>query len=382
LTLKILQLADHSEILSGGAVQMLVLARGLQQLGHDVTCVFSSEPSPNEHTLRAVTDAGLRLERFPMNKKDVSQELRDFVVRERFDVIHTHRASYKVLLRSCKDIELPAVVVNRGHSRPVRDGELEKLFHPAVKGMVVVAGHIKDVLVAGGVPADRVEVVYGSFLGERFHLGVDGSAVRRELQGGEPADTKLVGIIAKLSHYKSHDVFLEAAARVLLDYPAVRFAIIGPDPGGVREKLEAIALDLERSFGVPLARKITITGARQDIPEVLQALDVSVSASATPYEGLSGSMRESLAMARPVVCTDVGGNRELVRDGETGLLIPPGDARALAHAILYLLRHPENARALGDNGYRLVQEHFSNEARALTIEALYRRLLAGAPAAP
>jgi glycosyltransferase involved in cell wall biosynthesis len=248
--------------------------------------------------------------------------------------------------------------------------------------MVVVAGHIKDVLVAGGVPAERIEVVYGSFLGERFHLGVDGTAVRHELQGGEPADTKLVGIIAKLSHYKSHDVFLEAAARVLLDYPAVRFAIVGPDPGGVREKLEALALDLERSFGVPLAGRITITGPRQDIPQVLQALDVSVSASATPYEGLSGSMRESLAMARPVVCTDVGGNRELVRDGETGLLVPPGDARALAHAILYLLRHPENARTLGDNGRRLVQERFSNEARARTIEALYRRLLAEAPTAP
>jgi glycosyltransferase involved in cell wall biosynthesis len=114
----------------------------------------------------------------------------------------------------------------------------------------------------------------------------------------------------------------------------------------------------------------------------LAALDVSVSASATPWEGLSGVMRESLAMARPVVCTDVGGNRELVRDGETGRLVAPGDAAALAAAILELLADRELARRLGDNGRRLAEQRFSNAARARTMEALYRRLLAEAHAAP
>jgi hypothetical protein len=67
-------------------------------------------------------------------------------LRERFDVIHTHRASYKVLLRSCSDVELPPVVVNRGQSRPIRDAERRKMLHPAVRAHVVVADHIRGVL--------------------------------------------------------------------------------------------------------------------------------------------------------------------------------------------------------------------------------------------
>ncbi|MFQ5600647.1 MAG: glycosyltransferase family 4 protein [Candidatus Krumholzibacteriia bacterium] len=379
--LKVLQLADHSEIISGGAVQMLLLAGGLRERGHDVTCVFNGAPSPLEHTLRQVEEAGARLVRFPMHKKSRSAELRDFVARERFDVIHTHRASWKVLLRSCGDLELPVVVVKRGHSRPVRARELQRLCHPAGRAIVVVASHIKDVLVCDGIASERIEVVYGGFLPERFDRRIDGSQVRRQLLGRDAETTKLVGIVAKLSRYKSHDVFLQGAGRVLLDFPAVRFAIVGPDPHGVRERLEAHALGVGRRLGVPLTERLLFTGPRQDIPQLLSALDVSVSASATAWEGLSGIMRESLAMARPVVCTDVGGNRELVRHGETGLLVPPGDARALSDAILELLRNTDRARDLAENGYRLVQEKFSNDARARRMEALYRRLMEEAPAA-
>jgi glycosyltransferase involved in cell wall biosynthesis len=163
---------------------------------------------------------------------------------------------------------------------------------------------------------------------------------------------------------------------VLQRRPAVHFAVVGPDPEGMQPRLAALARELEGTHGVPLAAQLRFTGPRQDIPAVLAALDVSVSASATPWEGLSGVMRESLAMARPVVCTDVGGNRELVRDGETGRLVPPGDPAAMAGAIEDLLAQPARARALGAAGLRLAREKFSNETRARTIEALYRRLVA------
>lgn len=379
--LKILQLADHSEIISGGAMQMLVLSQGLQALGHDVTCVFDDAPSPLEGTLDVVPRSGLHLVRVPMGKKAASEPLGDLVAHGAFDVIHTHRASYKVLLRSCRDVALPPVVVNRGQSRPVRQRELQKMLHPAVRAHVVVAGHIKDVLVHAGVPAERIEVVYGSYDPARFHPGVDGSGVRRELLGGAPAGAQLVGLVAKLSHYKSHDIFLAAACHVLRVLPETRFAVVGPDPDGVTPQLQELARRLELVHGVPLPSRLVFTGPRQDVPAVLAALDVSVSASAKAYEGLSGVMRESLAMARPVVCTDVGGNREAVRDRDTGRLVPPGDAAALGEAVVDLLRDPTAAAAYGRNGQRLAQETFSNAARARRMEALYRRLLAEAHAA-
>jgi len=379
--LKILQLADHSEIISGGAMQMLLLAQGLCQRGHEVTCVFDDAASPLEHTLERVTQVGARLVRLPMGKKELSEPLRALIERERFDVVHTHRATYKTLLRSCRDLVLPPVVVNRGQSRPVRERELEKLRHPAVRAVVVVAAHIRDVLVRDGVAAERVEVIYGSYDPARFHAGVDGAAVRATLTRGDTT-APLVGVVAKLSHYKSHDVFLEGAARVLVEVPNAVFAVVGHDPDGVRPQLEALAVTLGRTYNVALPAALRFTGPREDVPELLAAFDVSVSASASAWEGLSGVMRESLALGRPVVCTDVGGNRELVRHRDTGLLVEPGDAAALASAILELLRDPVAASRYGTNGRRLAMETFSNAARARTMEALYRRLQTEAHAAP
>ena len=374
--LRILQLADHSEVLSGGAVQMVLLARGLRDLGHDVTCVFHSAPSIGEHTLEQVTRAGVRLVRLDLDNKKPCPELRDLVARERFDIVHTHRGTYKALLRSCT--ELPPVVVNRGQSRPIRDAERRKLQHPAVRAHVAVAAHVGDVLVASGIDPSRVHVVYGSYDAERFDPAVDGSGFRRALLNGAHHSDRLVGIVAKLSHYKSHEVFLAAAAHVLAAAPRTQFAVVGPDPDGATPALAALARQLGDAAGVPLADRVHFTGPRSDIPQVLAALDVSVSASATAWEGLSGVMRESLAMARPVVCTDVGGNRELVRDGETGRLVAPGDATQLARAILELIADPARAAALGAAGHQLAVATFSNAARARRVEAIYRHVLAEA----
>jgi glycosyltransferase involved in cell wall biosynthesis len=333
-----------------------------------------------ESTLEQVTRAGLALVRLPMDKHELSPALGELVTAGGFDVIHTHRASYKVLLRTCGSGPLPPVVVNRGQSRPLRDAERRRLLHPAVRALVVVAEHIKTLLVEAGMAPERIAVVYGSYDSERFHPGVDGARVRRELLGGEAERAPLVGIVAKLSHYKSHDVFLAAAARLLQRRPETHFAIVGPDPEGAQARLAALAREMEGAHGVPLTSRVHFTGPRQDVPEILAALDVSVSASARPWEGLSGVMRESLAMARPVVCTDVGGNRELVRDGETGRLVPPGDPEALASAIDDLLADPARAHDLAVNGLALARATFSNSARARTLEGLYRRLLAEAGA--
>jgi hypothetical protein len=141
---------------------------------------------------------------------------------------------------------------------------------------------------------------------------------------GAGPDTALVGIVAKLSHYKSHDVFLGSCGAGAAAAPATRFAIVGPDPDGARSELEALAATIGGQHGVPLAAALVFTGPRQDVPQILAALDVSVSASATPWEGLSGVMRESLAMARPVVCTDVGRQS---RSGARRRHRPPGAAR-------------------------------------------------------
>jgi glycosyltransferase involved in cell wall biosynthesis len=124
-----------------------------------------------------------------------------------------------------------------------------------------------------------------------------------------------------------------------------------------------------------LGDAVRIWGYRDDVPEILAASDVSVDAS---YEGLgiTGTLRESLAMETPVVATRAMGNPELVGHEEHGLLVPPRDSEALAQAVLRLLSDPGWARELGRAGRRRVVEGFSTRAKVEWLESLYGRLAA------
>ena len=133
------------------------------------------------------------------------------------------------------------------------------------------------------------------------------------------------------------------------------------------------ARHLAKELGI--ADRVRFPGFVTDMPAALAAMDVVVCAS-TRGEGLTGSVREALAMARPVVSTDVAGNRELVRHGQTGLLAPVRDPAALAEAISLLLGDRDEAAKLGAAGRKLVLELCTDEGRAAKVEELYREVLA------
>ncbi len=103
-------------------------------------------------------------------------------------------------------------------------------------------------------------------------------------------------------------------------------------------------------------------------------MDVSVNFS-NRGEGLTGAMRESLAMKKPVVCTDIGGNRELVRDGETGRLVPPNDIEQFSAAVVETLKDRVHAQQMAEAGYRLVQEKFTREVSLCKLEKIYRSVI-------
>ena len=235
-----------------------------------------------------------------------------------------------------------------------------------VTRIIAVSQAVKDVLVDYGVDAGRVEVIYSGSDPLRYRTGIDGGRVREEL--GIPPDAPLIGKVANFYHgWKGHDTFLAAAAIVAEERPTLRFLLAGH-----RTDSDKMTAMVER-FG--LTGKVVQAGYRTDIPEIISALDISVNAPRTG-EGLSGAVRESLAVGRPVVATDVGGNRELVRDGETGLLVPPDDPTALASALARFLDDRELARRLASEGERFVRENLTVERMVEETERLYRRILA------
>jgi glycosyltransferase involved in cell wall biosynthesis len=179
----------------------------------------------------------------------------------------------------------------------------------------------------------------------------------------------MVTHVGRLVPVKAQDVLVSAASKVLESLPDARFVIIGGGP-----LHDQLARQIEEAG---IQDKFFLLGWRTDIPDVLAASDLFALTSL--QEGMPLAILEAMSAGCPVVATEVGGIPEVVRDGITGLLVPPGDADALAEAILKILTDPERAKELAARGQRLVEHEYSTQAWARRWEALYLRELGRVP---
>ena len=194
-----------------------------------------------------------------------------------------------------------------------------------------------------------------------------GAGLRREL--GIPDQAPLIGIIAMLRRMKGHEVFLEAAAIVRAHIPEARFLIVGDIPSASPVKAELLA----RADHLGIQKNVIFAGYRDDIPEVLADLDCVVLAS-TRSEGLPQVIVQALAMARPVVATDVGAISELIHNRVTGILVAPNDPSALAEGIVVVVREPQRAARWAQAGQECVREGYSLPHMADQVERVYHWL--------
>ena len=208
----------------------------------------------------------------------------------------------------------------------------------------------------------RPEVIYTSEA-DRGRDGRDGIViplgldlarfdVMRRAHGG-----RVVGNVARLVEQKDHRALVDAAPAILERFPDVRFVVVGDGP--LHAELE------RRAGGLPFE----FTGAREDVPELLAGFDVFVFPSR--FEGLCLAVIEAQAAGVPVVATPVGGIRETVVDGETGLLVPVGDRTGLAEAVGRLLDDPELAARLAAEARRRVRDRYSVERMVEETLRLY-----------
>ncbi|MBK8023546.1 MAG: glycosyltransferase [Chloroflexi bacterium] len=178
---------------------------------------------------------------------------------------------------------------------------------------------------------------------------------------GLPADVPLIGIVGRLVPVKNHGLFLQAAARVLKEMPAARFAIVGD--GETRPQVEA------EIAALGLGEAVSITGWVRDLAPVYSDLDVMALSSVN--EGTPVTIIEALAAGCPVASTAVGGVADLLEGGALGALAPSGDAEALAEAILKALRQPPDPTAIRTK----MLERYGIDRLVGDLDALYRRLL-------
>jgi glycosyltransferase involved in cell wall biosynthesis len=367
--LRILQLYPKADYFTGAAIQLRDLAIGLAARGHVVTVATP----PSELWAERMREAGVGHVAVPMRRAwDVraAWRLAKVIRAGNIQVAHAHkgRARTLALLAGLMGAR-SKLVLNRGVSfhvpRVRRVGYTSRRVH----AIVAVCESIKRDLVATGVPAQKIEVIYSGTDVARFHPGLDGGPIRREL--GLAPEHVLITQIGVRSWRGWQDV-LDAMARLAPAEPGARLLFVGAPPPRVAELGE-------RARERGLDGRVLVLGHREDIPQILTASDVVVDASYAGA-GLTGSIREALACERPVVATDLAGMPELVIEGETGLLVPPRDPEALARALRRVIENPTWAQAMARAGGKRVDAHFSLRAKLDATEALYRRLVETGPA--
>jgi len=362
--LRLLQLYPKADYFTGAAIQLRDLAIGLAARGHAVTVATP----PSELWAERMREAGVGYVPVPMQRAwDVraAWRLAKVIRAGQIQVAHAHkgRARTLALLAGLMGAR-SRLVLNRGVSFRVPRARRLGYTSRRVHAIVAVCESIKRDLVATGVPAQKIEVIYSGTDLERFHPGLDGQPIRREL--GLAPEHFLITQIGVRSWRGWRDV-LDAMARLAPDTPHARLLFVGAPPPRVAE-LGGYA----RKIG--LDGRVLVLGHREDVPRILTASDVVVDASYAGA-GLTGSIREALACERPVVATNLAGMPELVVDGETGLLVPPRDPDALARALGRVIENPTWAQAMARAGCKRVDAHFSLRAKLDATEALYRRLV-------
>jgi glycosyltransferase involved in cell wall biosynthesis len=287
--------------------------------------------------------------------------------RERFDVLHSHKFGSNVWGTLIGRLARVPVIIAHEHSwsfdgQPLRRVLDRELISRGSNVIVAVSAQDRRRMIEiEGVRPDKVLFVPNG-IPRRSRRGTD---VRAAL--GIPPDAPVIGTVGLLRPEKALDLLIRAAAPLLTEMSELRVLIAGDGPD--KEPLRELA----RRHG--MADRVMLIGFRDDVPDVLAALDVAVSSSVS--EGGPLAVMEFMEAARPIVATRVGGVPDLIDDGVHGLLVPPGDTDALTAALRRVLADRDAARRMGERARERRSREFDIDVAVGRFESLYERLRAG-----
>ena len=241
---------------------------------------------------------------------------------------------------------------------------LDRLTERYVDRFIVVSEVLKETLIKGHkIPPHKVVRIYNGIEIERYRHDATYADLRKEWR--VPSHVPLIGAIGRLVWQKGLTHLLQAMPLVFQDYPDTRLILVGEGP--LQEDLR----DQVRDLGIEAS--VFFVGFRIDIPAVLAALDLLVVPSV--LEGFPMTILEAMAMAKPIVASDINGVREQIENGRTGILVPPGDPQALAEGIKQMLKDRTQAKKLGTETRKQVEEMFDIKQQVALHEEVYEELL-------
>lgn len=292
------------------------------------------------------------------------------IVKEKVDLIHSHLPDQNFYSCIAGVLTRRKTIVTYHGAQPFTGGGGARrafktwVVQRTASSVVVVSDYLKNLLAEAGFKRERLVRIYNGVNLSRF-AGPPRGCLRTELHC--PPECRLIGMVANMRQSKGYEYFVKAARIVKDSFPQAHFVVVGELEGRIVNQMRALMKDLN------LEDHFSLLGFRGDVPQILADLDVFVLSSVS--EGLSIATIEAMAAGRPVVVTRSGGPQEIIEDRRTGLLVPPGDASALASGICEVLASSELASALGRNAQMLVEGKFSLKNMISSYESLYERCL-------
>jgi glycosyltransferase involved in cell wall biosynthesis len=292
--------------------------------------------------------------------------------RERPAIVATHMAKAGTLGRIAAALTGVPVIVHtfHGHVLDGYFGRLSTAFFLLVERLLSRVT-TQFIAISPEIAADLERLRIGRGKTSIVRLGLDLEYLTKPEEGrlrqelAIPAGVPLVGIVGRLVPIKALDLFLEAAPMVFEKHPDAHFVIVGDG-----ELWDELHEDVDRRG---LAQKVHFTGWRGDLAAVYGDLDLVVCCSKN--EGTPVSLIEACAAGRAVIGTQVGGIPDIIATGVNGLLVPSGDAKALAEAVQDLITNPDRRRSMGIAGRRMVMENHSADRMVRELKDVYLRLV-------
>ncbi|HEY3174492.1 MAG TPA: glycosyltransferase family 4 protein [Candidatus Polarisedimenticolia bacterium] len=347
----------------GQAARVLMLSRELALRGHHVTIAAP----PGELTRRAgeialetpgLTVADRFAFRAPGHVLSFARDCRrmkELLSRGDFDIVDVHGSQDTWVTAIVRLLTgLPRrLVMTRHNTKRVRTGlPNRRLYGRLIDHLIIVDESIRlqyAPLLAGGILAsDMISVVPSAYRADLFHERVSGTRVRREL--GIPEGDPVVGVAGRLVTDKGHIHLMKAACELKPYLPGLVLVFAGTGPNEARLRSQADELGLSAS--------VRFLGFRSDVAEVQAAFDVAVLPS-VGCDASSAAIKEAMALGVPVVASDIGGARHIIRDGVTGIIVRPGRPEDLVSALRTLLDDRGSARAMAERAREDVARRFS-----------------------
>jgi glycosyltransferase involved in cell wall biosynthesis len=352
-------LLDSERGWRGGQHQLLLLAKGLATSHRPLVVV-------PPHAVLAGRSRAEGLETRELRMRGVSliaaiSALRTLIRTQHIALVHAHTSrAHSLAAMACMGTDVP-VIVTRRVDFPLKRGVIaEWKYGGAVARHAAVSERVRQVLVAGGVSRERIEVIRDGIDFGRFPPAV--SALRAEWS--LPTDAMLVGVVAHLADHKDHRTLLSGWQSVEQRVAHAWLLIVGT--GELDSELKALAQRLR-------LRRVIFTGFRDDINDVLRGLDVFTLTS--HLEGLGSSVMDAMYCGLPIVATRAGGIPELIDDQHDGLLVAVRDPTGLATALVRVIHDVALRQRLGAAARQRAEAHFSADAMIARYRALYDRVL-------